>query len=183
MNLVNRLTILRIVMVPVFIGCLYYYSSERIYFYWIAVAVFLLACLTDAADGYIARKYNQKTELGGYIDPIADKILLTAGFLTLSFMAHLPEAMRIPAWVTISVITRDVIIVIGAVIVFISTGHLKPDPLWVGKVTTVFQMLTLLLSLLDASHALRYIFYVATVFLTVFSGVRYVRIGGELLNK
>ncbi len=183
LNVANQLTIFRIVLVPVFIGSLHYFSDKQPYFYWISVTTFFLACLTDALDGYIARRYKQKTELGSYIDPLADKLLLDAGFLSLSFMTHLPDAMQIPAWVTISVITRDVIIVIGSAIVFMSTNRLKAEPLFVGKLTTVLQMMTLLVALLAAPLAAQYLFYAFTALFTVISGIHYVRMGGKLLNK
>lgn len=183
MNLANQLTILRILFVPVFVGALYYFSQDRPVFYWVSLVVFFLACLTDALDGYIARQFNQKNELGSYMDPIADKLLLVSGFLSLSFMTHLPESIRIPAWVTISVITRDVMIIIGAAIVFISTNQLKAEPLFVSKMTTVLQMLTLMAALIEFPDYLRFALYSLTVLFTVISGIHYVRMGTKLLEK
>lgn len=182
-NLANNLTILRIVLVPAFVGCLLYYSPEKPWLHAAAIDLFLLACLTDGLDGFLARKMNEMTTLGSYIDPIADKMLLMSGFLSLSFMSHLPEAMKIPAWVTITVISRDVVIVIGSLLVFVSTGRLKAAPLFIGKLTTVCQMATLFVSLILLGQPWRNFFYGLTVAFTLVSGVRYIRMGGRLLQS
>ena len=183
MNLANRITILRIVMVPVFIALLLYTSPERAYFHPLALTVFFLACLTDALDGYLARKLGEKTALGAYIDPIADKLLLLSGFLSLSLMSHLPGPMHMPAWVTIAVFSRDIVIVIGSFIVFFTTGALKPKPILLGKITTVVQMATLMSALGMAPLEVRYLFEGATVFFTFWSGVLYVHMGGKMLQE
>ena len=142
-----------------------------------------MACLTDAFDGLIARKLNQRTDFGSYIDPIADKLLLTSGFLSLSLMQNLPASMRIPAWVTISVISRDVIILIGSTLIFLSTGSLKARPLFIGKVTTVCQMATLCALLLAAPAWLRQTLFILTVFLTGFSGILYIQMGERVFQR
>lgn len=182
MNLANRLTLVRIILVPAFVGALLYYSSDRKFLQPFAAFLFALACLTDAMDGYWARKMNEATTLGSYIDPIADKLLLLSGFLSLSFMTNLPESMRIPAWVTIPVLSRDAIILIGSTMIFITTGTLKASPLWVGKLTTFFQMATLFAALIMSPQSLQWSLYGITVFLTVLSGFYYVRMGGRILQ-
>lgn len=183
MNIANQLSILRVLLVPVFVICLVYATPDHFYFHKIAVVVFLFACATDALDGYLARLLNQRTTLGTYIDPIADKLLLISGFLTLSFMTHLPMTMRIPAWVTITVIARDVVIVIGSTIIVFMTGSLKPHPLFVSKVTTLFQMTTLFFALISAPAPAQYGLYIATTVLTAVSGIEYIRVGGRLLQS
>lgn len=182
MNLANNLTVLRILLVPVFVGSLVYYSPERQALRLAAAALFLAACATDALDGYLARKLNQKTELGSTIDPIADKLLLLSGFLSLSFMGHLPEAMRIPAWVTLAVISRDGLILIGSVVIFITTGRLKTTPLFIGKATTVLQMLTLFACLVSTPPGIRSGLFLAVFVLTLASGLSYIRMGSRLLQ-
>ncbi len=182
MNLANNLTVLRILLVPLFVGTLLYYSPEKAFLRNVGAAIFVIACLTDALDGYLARKMNEKTVLGSYIDPIADKLLLLSGFLSLSLMNHLPDAMRIPAWVTIPIISRDVLILIGSTMIFVTTGALKAKPLWIGKVTTVCQMSTLFFSLMMAPPILQACLFVLTVIFTVWSGVLYIRLGGEILE-
>ncbi|PIU40120.1 MAG: CDP-diacylglycerol--glycerol-3-phosphate 3-phosphatidyltransferase [Candidatus Omnitrophica bacterium CG07_land_8_20_14_0_80_50_8] len=183
MNPANRLTVLRIVLVPVFIASLLYYSPDKSYFYFISLTAFLLACLTDALDGYLARKLNQNTVLGSYLDPIADKLLLISGFLSLSFMGHLPPAMRIPAWLTILVIARDGLILIGSIMIFLITGRLKASPLFIGKITTVLQMGTLFLSLVSAPQPLRTGIFIMTGLMTLISGIYYTRMGGGMLHN
>ena len=182
MNLANNLTILRILLVPAFIISLTYYSPEQSYFLSIGIAVFILACFTDALDGYVARRFNQKSTLGSYIDPIADKLLLISGFLCLSYMTHLPAETRIPAWVTIPVISRDVIIIIGSVMVFVITGGFKAQPLPISKLTTVLQMTALFFSLSRAPRLVQQSFFILTLVFTVISGVQYVKIGSRLLS-
>ena len=183
MNLANRITISRVVLVPLFVASLLYYSPELPYLRALAVVFFLFACLSDALDGYLARRRREITELGSYIDPIADKLLLLSGFLALSWMPHLPSEMRMPAWATISVISRDFLIVAGSVVVFFMTGTLNPKPILVGKITTVVQMMTLLAALLGLPATTRLAMDIATVFFTVWSGVLYVHMGGIMLKE
>ena len=182
MNIPNNISLFRIILVPIFVTCLSYYSRETNLFYWASVFVFILACATDGVDGYLARKLHQKTALGSYLDPIADKLLLLSGFLSLTLMPNLPPSMRIPVWVAIPVIARDVIILIGSTIIFLLTGGLKVEPLFIGKITTVFQMLTLFLSLVAAPVEVRFLLFVCTVCLTVLSGARYIQMGERLLR-
>ena len=182
-NLANRLTMLRILLVPAFIAALLYYTPEKNYLYFIALGIFFAACVTDGLDGYLAKKMNETTQFGAYMDPLADKLLLLSGFLSLSLMGHLPEAMRVPAWVTIPIISRDVVILVGSLIVFMATGSLKAKPLFVGKMTTVAQMSTLSLSLLMAPLLLRQLFYFLALGLTVWSGALYMRMGGGMFQE
>ncbi len=183
MNLANNLSILRILLVPVFVTSLVYFSPDRPYLHTVSLIAFSLGCLTDALDGYLARKLNQVTQFGTYLDPIADKLLLLCGFLSLSFMNHLPESMRVPAWVTISVVARDIVIILGAGTIFITTGTLKAKPLLIGKITTVAQMATLFLALISAPAAILSILFFGTVFLTITSGIQYIRLGGRIVQS
>ena len=170
-------------MVPAFIFSLLYYTPQKQYFISWAIAIFLAACFTDALDGFVARKLKQQTVFGSYIDPIADKLLISCGFLCLSLMNHLPPEMRIPGWVTLFVISRDVIILIGAALIFLSTGSLKAAPLFIGKLTTVVQMATLCAALLKVPHGPLNGLFVLTVVLTVCSGILYIRMGEKIFNR
>ena len=183
MNIANQLSVLRMILVPVFVGALLYYSPERSFCYPLGLTAFLLACLTDGVDGYLARKLNEKTVLGSYIDPIADKLLLLSGFLSLSFMENLPSWMHIPAWLTIPVIARDVIILIGSTMIFLTTGKLTARPLFIGKLTTVLQMASLFVALTPFPHAFKILLFAVTLALTLLSGLRYIRIGGQLIQS
>lgn len=133
MNVPNSLTILRILLIPVFVGFLVY---ER---YDYALAVLLLAGLTDSLDGTIARVANQRTRLGAYLDPLADKLLLTSGFVTLSAL-HL-----VPLWIVILVVSRDVILMTGTLLARLTESRVDISPTMLGKGTTLFQLLYLIL--------------------------------------
>jgi cardiolipin synthase len=183
LNLANRITLTRIILVPIFITLLLYHSPERAYLHTLSIFIFLAACFSDALDGYLARQRGETTELGSYIDPIADKLLLLSGFLCLSLINHLPSEMHIPAWVTIPIISRDVIIVIGSVIVFFTSGKLQPKPIFIGKITTVVQMITLFSSLIMAPQEVRLGLQAAAVLFTVWSGILYVQMGGKILQE
>ena len=182
MNLANRLTVLRILLVPIFIASLLYSAPDRFYLHNMAIGIYLLACATDGLDGYLARHRNETTQFGSYIDPLADKLLLLSGYLSLSLMPHLPDSMRVPAWVTLAVLSRDIVILAGAILIFISTGSLKAQPLFIGKVTTVVQMATLLSALLELPWNVRVGLYILTVVMTALSGILYIRMGGRMMK-
>lgn len=182
MNLANQITIFRIVLVPVFAVLLVYESPSRTWMHTAALACFALACLTDALDGWVARRFRQTTRLGTYIDPIADKLLLLTGFSILGFWGGAPQALQIPMWVSITVLARDVIILIGAVLIFLLTGSLKAAPIFIGKATTLFQMATLLAVLAGAPGQALSALFVIVGALTAISGLLYIRIGGRLLQ-
>jgi cardiolipin synthase len=143
----------------------------------IATLVFFLAGVTDGLDGMLARTLEQKTELGSFLDPVADKLLLTAAFITLT-LPWLPVALHIPAWLTILVISRDVLIAISALVIHLQTGHSKFPPSYLGKCTTALQLLTvgdcMLANIWRGFGVLlfRPLAY-ATLLLTVVSGLHY----------
>ena len=140
MNLPNSLTILRILLIPVFIGFLLY---ER---YEYSLAVLLLAGLTDGLDGTIARVANQRTRLGAYLDPVADKLLLTSGFVTLSVL-HL-----VPSWIAIVVVSRDMMLMTGTLLARLTESQLDISPTLLGKGTTLVQLSYLILVVLLTSR-------------------------------
>ena len=181
MNLANKLSILRILIIPFFVAFMVYYTPEKDYIRFWALAFFSLAVLSDAVDGFVARVKGEKTVLGSIIDPLADKLLLTTCFVTLSIADKFPFEYRLPPWLPIAVISRDVILVIGAVIIHMGLGNLQISPNKLGKVTTFFQMLTIIWVLLKMPY-LKIIFYI-TVFLTIISGLIYIANGSRLLNQ
>ena len=135
MTFANQLTILRMAFVPVFVLLLVYQHVLG------AIIVFLLAGLTDALDGLIARKFGQKTPLGTMLDPVADKLLLVSSFIVLSLDSiHL--RVRIPLWLTITTVGRDCLLVVGALIINLMLGRRVFLPSIIGKATTLFQLLT-----------------------------------------
>ena len=141
MTIPNLLSIFRMGLVPLFIIALVGDHPVR------ALAIFLVAGITDGLDGFIARFYRQQSHLGSYLDPIADKLLLTSAYVMLA----IPPAdggLAIPVWVSILVIARDVLIVIVALILYLALdiGHFPPA--MIGKVTTVVQVVTVILVML-----------------------------------
>lgn len=133
MNIPNSLTILRILLIPVFIG----FMTYRQYGY--ALAALLCAGVTDALDGLVARMTNQQTRLGEILDPLADKLLLTSAFLTLATL-HL-----VPSWVVILVVSRDVILMLGTVVAHVTNVSIDIRPTVLGKGTTLCQLTYVLL--------------------------------------
>jgi cardiolipin synthase (CMP-forming) len=187
----NILTIVRMALIPVFVGALYY---QRVG--W-ALAIFVAAGVTDGLDGLFARRFNQYSQLGQILDPIADKLLLVTSFITLSMPSIMtpsalvqPHPFRhlpVPFWVTVAVISRDVFIVVGAATINIVTGFRGFRPSWLGKANTVVQIVAIVCILVAASlPPLRG--YLPTVYTTVFSfavisGAHYVFWVSKLLNE
>ena len=181
MSLANKLSLFRILLVPAFILCLNYYRpGETEFFRYLAVALFIIGMLTDAVDGYIARAEHQATRLGAILDPAADKLLLVTAFLSLNLIKTLPSAYRLPVWVPILVLSRDLIIVCGWLIIVLVKGDFNPAPSKMGKATTLFQMLTIM-SILFGWVWSRWILGIAMT-LTILSGIGYLRLGNQLLN-
>ena len=167
MTIPNLISIFRILLVPIF---LVFIINNR---FLAGLMVFVLAGLSDAADGMVARLFNQKSRLGSYLDPLADKCLLVAAFVCLATM-HI-----IPIWLMGLVITRDILILLGASILFLKNGVYTVKPSVWGKATTFFQLTTVFLVLVEKHFHLFsqyvYIVYGATGTLTVISGLLYIR--------
>ncbi len=180
MNLANWISIFRIMLIPVFIGTVAYYGPERDYLRFAALLVFLIAVISDAVDGYIARTRRLKTTLGSFLDPLADKLLLTSSFITLTLAANLPLRYRLPLWVPIVIISRDIILVLGSLLIHVITGKLRIRPSWLGKATTFFQMLTIIVLLLQMPFSV--LVWTVAVFFTIVSGFDYIIRGSRLLN-
>lgn len=166
MNLPNSLTVLRILLIPVFVDFLIY---ER---YGYALFVLAVAALTDGLDGTIARVANQRTRLGAYLDPLADKLLLTSGFVTLTWLKV------IPFWITAVVVSRDVVLSIGVLVIHVAGGTVHPAPTRIGKMSTVFQMLTVLAAMASVYFQLVPVFVTkvlawVTAGFTITSGLQY----------
>ena len=143
MGLPNQLSVLRILLVPGIIASLVYYSPEHDWLRLLALGLFVFGMVTDALDGFIARTQGLSSQLGALLDPIADKILIVGTLLGCSSIKALPEWMHIPAWFNLIVLTRDALVLLGALVVFLMQGRwgLRPDLL--GKFTTVAQMLVI----------------------------------------
>jgi cardiolipin synthase len=137
----NQLTLLRMLLVPAF-AILVWYE----YLGW-ALIVFLVAGLTDALDGLIARRAGQRTSLGAWLDPMADKILLVTTFIVLT-LPGLGLANRLPVWLTVLVIFRDLGIVLTVIIVNLAVGRVTFKPTILGKIATGTYILTAVVAML-----------------------------------
>lgn len=180
MNLANKITIFRILIIPFFIASVLYYGDAMPHLRFVALAIFALAAFSDAIDGGIARSRDQITELGIILDPIADKLLIASAFISLSMVKSIPQDFRIPAWAVLVVVTRDIIIVIGSMIMYFLKGEVKIKPSWLGKVTTFFQMLAILAILITFKYNKFFIY--PAVFFTILSGVDYIWRGSKELE-
>ncbi|MCL2669044.1 MAG: CDP-alcohol phosphatidyltransferase family protein [Syntrophaceae bacterium] len=176
MNLPNLLTLLRILLVPVMVILLIQESFFK------ALIVFVAAGISDGLDGFLARILHQQTTLGAYLDPIADKALLASSFVTLSIL-HV-----IPGWLTVLVISRDFIILLGIMILSIMSISVKIRPAFVSKTTTALQLSTVLLALITrclpgiwVSSWLQPLYWL-TAFFIVISGLTYIVRGLKLIN-
>ncbi len=140
MTTANKISIFRILSVPFFIGFTHYYTEEgNEWLRLAAIVTFAVASISDGLDGYIARRYNQRSELGAILDPLGDKLLLLSAIIMLSLHSNY-YFTRIPAWLTTTAIGRDVIILIGMVVIHYTVGKVTVRPRAVGKVATVIQM-------------------------------------------
>ena len=140
MNLPNKLTVLRMVLVPFFVASLLI-SANNDSIKWLALVLFIIASLTDFADGYIARKNNLITNFGKFMDPLADKIL------TISGMICLIELGRIPSWIVIIIVAREFIIS-GFRLIAAENGVVIAANYW-GKFKTTFQMIMIILMIMN----------------------------------
>jgi CDP-diacylglycerol--glycerol-3-phosphate 3-phosphatidyltransferase len=192
MTTANKITLVRILMIPAFVTMAIYYGQSigrRAPLEWqrfTAIAIFILAAISDGLDGYVARRYNQRSSLGVVLDPIADKGLLLSGIITLSISNWSkidPEYGRFPAWFPVLVITRDAVILMGtAVLYFLIGPSIKVKPSWTGKVATVLQMAAIAWVMLQL-HFLPLIWIVAAAGLfTLISGIIYVLDGVRQLQ-
>jgi len=183
MTTANKITVLRILMIPAFVTMAIYYgqSIERgtplEWQRFAAILIFLIASISDGLDGYVARRYKQRSSLGVILDPIADKGLLLSGIITLSISNWSkidPDYGRFPVWFPVLVISRDAVILVGAVVLYLLNGKVHVKPNWTGKVATVLQMIAIGWVMLQFRFLpLLFVVICASVF-TFISGVVYV---------
>ena len=178
MNLPNKLTMARVIMIPFFvIFMLTGWGGEASK--WISLAIFIVASLTDLLDGHIARKHNLVTNFGKFMDPLADKLLVC------SAMICLVEMGRIPAWIVIVIISREFIIS-GFRLIAADNGIVIAASYW-GKFKTVFQMLMIIVLILDIQNAgfqvLGVILTYVALILTVVSLIDYIVKNKQVLKE
>jgi len=173
-NLPNILTLARILLLPFFAVTIIYREFE------IALLVFILASVTDFLDGLIARIKKQVTYFGSILDPVADKFFLITSFVLMSAYGFTPK------WLTIIVISKDVIVLTGSVILYFVTHSLKIEPSFMGKVTSACQFILIGLILLflniDETTHIHISLFILVAVVTVISGLHYVYKGLKIAN-
>ena len=149
MTTANKVTILRMLLIPFFVvEALYYVKTGKEGFRLAAILAFGIAAICDGVDGYIARHYNQRSELGAILDPLADKLLLVSGIILFTFDNE-PYFGSIPLWLTGTIIGRDLLLLIGWAVVHSTVGKVKVRPRILGKIATVLQMISIIWILLQ----------------------------------
>jgi cardiolipin synthase len=179
LNLPNILSLLRILLIPVFLVLMIHKKIVE------AFAVFFLAGFTDVLDGFAARLLHQKTKIGALLDPAGDKLLMTSAFIVLT-IPSLNSPHIIPLWLTIVVISRDLFIVSSAFALYKLRGQKSFSPSLLGKSSTVCQFMVLILVLFFNSFQISFPYlqplYFLTLALTLLSGVHYSYIGFRILS-
>ena len=178
MTTANKVTILRILLIPFFVvELIYYVETGNQVHRLLAILTFAITAILDGVDGYIARRYNQRSELGAFLDPLADKLLLVSGVVVLSF-DHEPLLGQIPLWLTGTIIGRDLLILIGMVVIQFTVGKVAVRPHIIGKAATVLQMIAIFWVLLkwDQDGGMRWneFWTIGAAICTGISGLLYV---------
>ena len=175
MTIPNLITALRIILAPVFV---IYLINDRLN---AALVVFLICMISDGIDGMVARLFNQKSRLGAYLDPLADKTLLVTAFVLLAVRGYLPS------WLTVAAIARDVMILLGVLVFHLNRLEIKIRPSALSKINTCFQFITLSMVLLKGFVLLPSMVYDAlyyiTAALTVGSGLHYMYYGLRAMGE
>ncbi|HDH87654.1 MAG: CDP-diacylglycerol--glycerol-3-phosphate 3-phosphatidyltransferase [Candidatus Aenigmatarchaeota archaeon] len=174
MTIPNLITILRVLLVPIFV---IYIINDRTLG---SLIIFVIASISDALDGFIARVFHRKSDLGAYLDPLADKILLVTAYTTLAILKMTPP------WLAVLIISRDVIILLGVLVLYLNRHPVKVHPSLLSKSTTCLQVATILMILSNSYLNLEpikiYTFWLTAGF-TIASGLQYIRIGLVILTQ
>ncbi len=173
-NIPNTITITRIVIIPVFITAIIYSK------YNYALYLFIVAAVTDMLDGLFARMTNQKTVLGTFLDPLADKFLLVSSFIVFSVYDWIPK------WIAVTVISRDLIVVIGWLLLYLITHNSNVEPVFLGKIAIASQLVVLAYVLLSVNSEIFPVipdfFLFLTAGVTIISGLQYIYKGFKLAD-
>jgi CDP-diacylglycerol--glycerol-3-phosphate 3-phosphatidyltransferase len=161
----------RVLLLPFFIFFIVFYHEGKEYLRYFALALVSLSFLSDALDGYFARKWRQKTKLGAFLDPLGDKLLIDSSFLFLIFKPQFSVVLSLPVWVVSIIIIRDILFALGAILLHLK-GKLKIEPSMMGKISTFFQMIAILFALLFVPFT-KYIWVLCGI-LTIISAIGYI---------
>ena len=174
-NVPNLITIVRVFLVPVFIMAVFYGRFK------LALLTFLVAAVSDALDGFIARRLNQVTVVGVILDPLADKALIDSGYVLFTFFKEV-----VPAWLTVLVLSRDVLLLFGGWLLSVFGKLEKIKPTYLGKVTAFMQFVTVLAVLINVNWGIFTkelpILFQLTALFTVSSAIQYTYRGIRELN-
>lgn len=178
MTLANRITLARLTLIPLMLGLLFCYGPEREYLRTVALLVYIVASVSDFADGYIARHWDQHSELGARLDPLADKLLVNLGY---TFVAANPNFHPgIPLWFPPLLLLRDTWIIFGAIYIYKTHGKIEAAARPLGKWMTALTMVTFIAALL-AMPFTTYLVY-ACVTVGFLSGFDYIAFGRRNLT-
>jgi cardiolipin synthase (CMP-forming) len=170
-TLPNFITLLRLAALPFFLLAI---AEGR---FGIALGLFVAAGVSDGIDGFLARRFDMRSALGAYLDPLADKLLLMSSYVFLAVPSY-PGRVKVPVWLVVMVISRDFLLMLVGLLLILASGRKRFPPTWAGKVTTVTQIVTVLwvlcANLWSWPEAYVYIAFGATATMTVLSGFDYV---------
>ncbi|MBI4826579.1 MAG: CDP-diacylglycerol--glycerol-3-phosphate 3-phosphatidyltransferase [Nitrospirae bacterium] len=173
-NIPNILTVTRILLLPPFVAAFMYNKYQA------ALYIFILAACTDIFDGLVARITKQTTELGRILDPIADKFFMVTSFVLMTYYGMIPK------WITIVVISRDLIVITGCIITYFIVNRLKIEPTILGKTSSAFQFVligvVLLLINMNGDTSSLFLLLIFIAFLTIVSGLQYIYNGLKTIN-
>jgi len=174
-NIPNILTLTRILLTPLFV----IFLLKDLFS--LALIVFTIAVISDGLDGLWARYFKQHSVLGAYLDPIADKLLLSSAFVSLAILKI------VPPWLAVLVVSRDILILTGIAVFAVVGIRIEMKPSTVSKLTTVFQMLTIIIAMVDLKYVnvsmLKETLFWLTAGLTITSGLHYIYVGLNILQN
>jgi cardiolipin synthase (CMP-forming) len=182
MTTANKITIFRILLIPFFIvQVLYYVNGAGEIHRLLAITAFVVAAVSDGIDGFVARHFNQRSELGAILDPLADKLLLLSGIVLLSL--HREEYLpHLPLWLTATVLSRDALLLLGLILIHYVGGKVVVRPHLTGKISTVLQMICVLWALLKLDLVWLHFWALSAALFTGCSGAIYVLAGVRQLS-
>lgn len=187
----NEITIVRVLLIVPFVICLLQtgHPEYGTWIRWAAILFFLIMAASDALDGYLARTFKQITALGTFLDPIADKLMITCASIILSIPQTAIEGFRLPLTVVVLIIGKDMLLLLGFIVTFLLTGQVHIRPVWAGKTSTFLQVV-MVFSILIGPEIIRWItvwpvitavIYWATgfcavvaTFVYIYHGIRYI---------